>query len=79
MKITLAGGFGLIGLGILLYFLGVATPWVVFSVSLGVGLILITTDNSIVLRIGIALLIVAGIAFVIALSATDRQLLPLWP
>jgi len=79
MKITLAGGFGLIGLGILLYFLGASTPWVVFCVALGVALILLGIGNPITLGIGIALLVIAAIAFAIALIGNDRQLLNLLP
>jgi hypothetical protein len=76
VKIVFGGAFALIALGIALFFLGAAIPWVVFCVSLGVGLILITSakGNTIVLGIGIALLVVAGIAFAIALIENDRQL-----
>lgn len=78
MKIVFGGAFALVALGIALYFLGASTPWVVFCVALGVGLILISmaNDNPVILGIGIgiALLVVAGIAFAIALIGNDTQL-----
>lgn len=81
MKIVFSGAFALVVLGIVLYFAGVSAPWVVFCVTLGVGLILITVDshNPIILGIGIALLVVAGIAFATALIENNRQLPQLWP
>jgi hypothetical protein len=81
MKIVFGGAFALIALGIALYFLGVSASWVVFCVTLGVGLILVGMgkDSPITFWLGIALLVVAGIAFVAGLNAHDRQLLPLLP
>jgi hypothetical protein len=81
MKVVFSGAFALIVLGIILYFAGVSASWVVFCVTLGVGLILISmgSDTPILLGIGIALLVVAAIAFVAALVGHDRQLPQLWP
>jgi len=77
MKIVFGGAFALIALGVVLFFAGASTPWVVFCVALGVGLVLIGIGNPITLGIGMALLVIAVIAFVIALIGNDRQLLRL--
>ena len=79
MKIVFTGGFALIALGIVLYFIGASTSWVVFCVPLGVGLILMSMGNRVTFVIGIVLLIVAVLAFVIGLVGGDRQLPGLLP
>jgi hypothetical protein len=81
MKIVFGGAFALIALGIVLYFAGVSASWVVFCVTLGVGLILVGMgqDNPVTFWLGIALLAIAGIAFVTALTEHGRQLPHLLP
>jgi hypothetical protein len=81
MRIVFGGAFALIALGIVLYFLGVSASWVVFCVTLGVGLILVGMgqDNPITFWLGIALLVIAAIAFVAAVTEHNRQLPRLWP
>ena len=74
MKLVFGGAFALIALGVVLYFTGANTSWVVFCISLGVGIILMGIPNSpITFWIGIGLLIIAGIALLIALNETNKQ------
>lgn len=74
MKIVFTGGFALIALGIVLYFVGASISWVVFCVPLGVSLLLISMGNRVTFWIGIALLIVAFTALAIALVGNNRLL-----
>lgn len=77
MKIVFGGAFALIALGVVLFFAGVSTPWVVFCVALGTGLVLVGIGTPVTLWIGVALIAVAAVAFVLALIGNDRQLLRL--
>jgi len=73
VHLVFRGAIALVVLGILLYFVGVATSWVVFCVSLGIGIILIGSKTTVAIWIGISLLIIACIAFLIAINENDKQ------
>jgi len=68
MKIVFGGAWALIALGIVLFFMRIPNDWVVFCVSFGAGILLITLQNKVSTIIGLTCVGVAVVAFVFALT-----------